>query len=194
MKSFKQHLTEAGIRRKMRVAAAAEKQTDALLAQNKTTPVPEAELRAARRTENFANSDVRAEQNRRAERVVNRASAEALARTQPVYNNIMGTKDAFEMAKTRERAASKAVDYVADMEDAKKAAWVQDSTYYGKKLREDKSVPDSEDIETELVNKLENINAEDLREYPGKKGEGIHKKLHNTISGIVSKMRSMGHK
>ena len=194
MKRFIQHLTEAGIRRKMRVAAAAEKRTDALLNKSQTTPVPEAELRAARSEENFANSDVRAEQMKRAERVVNRASAEALARTNPVYNNIMGTKDAFEMAKTRERAASTAVDYVADMEDAKKPRWVQDSTYYGRKLKENKSVPDSEDIETELVNKVESANTQDLKELPGKRGETAHNTLHRTINNMISKMRSMGHK
>lgn len=57
-----------------------------------------------------------------------------------------------------------------------------------------KNVPDSEDIETDLVNKLEDVNTEDLKEYPGKKGETVHNKLHNTIANIISKMRSMGHK
>ena len=55
-------------------------------------------------------------------------------------------------------------------------------------------VPDSEDIETSEVNKLEDASVEDKAEYPGAKGEAAHKKLHRTLDSFITKMRKMGHK
>jgi len=57
-----------------------------------------------------------------------------------------------------------------------------------------KSVPDSEDIETSEVNKLDAASEADKAEYPGAKGERAHHTLHKTLDSFISKMRKMGHK
>lgn len=55
-------------------------------------------------------------------------------------------------------------------------------------------VPDSEDIETAEVNKLETASKRDKAEYPGAKGKKYHNVLHKTLDAFIQKMRSMGHK
>ena len=55
-------------------------------------------------------------------------------------------------------------------------------------------VPDSEDIETSEVNKLEDASVEDKAEYSGKKGQHAHHILHKTLDAFIKKMRKMGHK
>jgi len=55
-------------------------------------------------------------------------------------------------------------------------------------------VPDSEDIETSEVDKLEDASVEDKAEYPGAKGTAAHYGLHKTLDKFIAKMRSMGHK
>lgn len=55
-------------------------------------------------------------------------------------------------------------------------------------------VPDSEDIETSEVNKLEDASVEDKAEYPGTKGKRAHHTLHKTLDAFIQKMRKMGHK
>jgi len=41
--------------------------------------------------------------------------------------------------------------------------------------------------ETAALQRLKSAEAADLKEYPGKKGERAHKRLHKTISGILKK-------
>jgi hypothetical protein len=77
MKSFLQHLTEAGIRRKMRVAQATD--TAALSASLDPMASP-SEKRAAAGTARLAASDVKREQASRTGRVLRRAQTEAEAR------------------------------------------------------------------------------------------------------------------
>jgi hypothetical protein len=60
-----------------------------------------------------------------------------------------------------------------------------------KQYLSEKAVPDSEDIEMELVRKVEAANAKDLKELPGKSGETAHNKLHSVIGGMVKKMKAM---
>jgi hypothetical protein len=55
----------------------------------------------------------------------------------------------------------------------------------------EQKIPDSEDIEMEEMERLEKANAEDLKEYPGNKGDYMHNKLHKTIMSVVDKMKSM---
>ena len=55
-------------------------------------------------------------------------------------------------------------------------------------------VPDSEDIETSEVDKLEDASVDDKAEYPGAKVTAAHHILHKTIDKFIAKMRSMGHK
>jgi hypothetical protein len=57
-----------------------------------------------------------------------------------------------------------------------------------------KKVPDSEDIETSELNKLDTASTADKAEYPGAKGEKAHNLLHKTLDSFISKMRKMGHK
>jgi hypothetical protein len=54
-----------------------------------------------------------------------------------------------------------------------------------------KNVPDSEDIEMELVDELKSANDEDLKEYPGERGETAHKNLHSKIKSFINTMEKM---
>jgi hypothetical protein len=60
-----------------------------------------------------------------------------------------------------------------------------------KQYLSEKAVPDSEDIEMELVHKVEAANTQDLKELPGKPGETAHNKLHSVIGGMIKKMKGM---
>lgn len=55
----------------------------------------------------------------------------------------------------------------------------------------EKRVPDSEDLEISEVEKVAKANAEDLKEYPGKKGKAKHHKLHQVLKAFVGKMRNL---
>jgi hypothetical protein len=63
-----------------------------------------------------------------------------------------------------------------------------------KQYLNEKAVPDSEDVETSEINKLESASTADKAEYPGAKGKHAHHKLHQTLDAFIKKMRSMGHK
>jgi hypothetical protein len=54
-----------------------------------------------------------------------------------------------------------------------------------------KSVPDSEDVEMSEVKKLEKADSEDLKEYPGAKGEAKHNALHAKLAQFLTKMKAM---
>jgi hypothetical protein len=55
----------------------------------------------------------------------------------------------------------------------------------------EKAVPDSEDIEMDLVRDVESANTQDLKELPGEAGEAKHNMLHSAIRKLISKMKSM---
>jgi hypothetical protein len=63
-----------------------------------------------------------------------------------------------------------------------------------KQYLHEKAVPDSEDIETSEVNKLNAASEADKAEYPDAKGERAHRVLHKTLDSFIQKMRKLGHK
>lgn len=81
MKTFLQYITEAGIRRKQRLAAATERQSwDINQGANAFNPtISQNERSAAIRTARAAETDVKREQARRVPRIVSRAKSEAEA-------------------------------------------------------------------------------------------------------------------
>jgi hypothetical protein len=52
-------------------------------------------------------------------------------------------------------------------------------------------VPDSEDIEMDLVRDVKNAHEQDREELKGPEGERKHENLHKTIARFIQKMKAM---
>lgn len=117
MKTFSQFLTEAGIRRKIRVAQATE--TAALAASLDPMASP-AEKTAAVRTARLASTDVKREQAGRTERVLSRAKAEAEAHVPaPTTGGIHAHVERLE------RVGEMAAGFAGQMADVEKPGFVR---------------------------------------------------------------------
>jgi len=128
MKTFLQYITEAGIRRKLRVAQATE--TQAIAASLDPMASPGKKLAAARRARG-ARLDVQREQNKRTDRVLRRAKAEAEESTPlPETGGINAHVERLE------RVGEKAAGYAGQMADAEKPGFIQarERRSLGKKL------------------------------------------------------------
>ena len=117
MKTFFQFLSEAGIRRKQRVAAATEKQSwNINFGANALNPnISQNERSASIRTARTANADVKQEQNKRTGRVMQRAKAEAEA-SEPLPT----TGGIHAHVERLERVGQKAAGYAGQMADVEK--------------------------------------------------------------------------
>jgi hypothetical protein len=117
MKSFLQYITEAGIRRKERLAIATEKQAGVVDTDPTATP---AEKTAANRAAKFADTEVRREQNKRIGRVLSRAKTEAEASEPPIT-----TGGIYAHAERLERVGEKAGAYAIQMAGAEKPGFAR---------------------------------------------------------------------
>lgn len=122
MKSFLQYITEAGIRRKQRVAAATEKQSwDINFGANALNPnISRNERRASISTARAAGADVEREQKKRTGRVIKRAKAEAEA-SEPLPT----TGGIHAHVERLERVGQKAAGYAGQMADVEKPGFVR---------------------------------------------------------------------
>lgn len=119
MKTFLQYITEAGIRRKQRVAAATEKQAIAADSEPGITP---REKRAANVTAILAAQDVEREQESRIGRVLKRAKSEAEHSEPSVSAHTAG--GAWPHVERMERVGEKAVRYAGEMVNVEKPGFV----------------------------------------------------------------------
>jgi len=118
MKSFLQHITEAGILHKMRGDQQAE--TNAIAASLDPMASP-AEKRAANATARIARADLKRESDRRAGRVLRRAQTEAEARVPfPTVGGIHATIERME------RVNDMALGFAKQMADAEKPGFVRE--------------------------------------------------------------------
>lgn len=122
MKTFLQYITEAGIRRKQRVAAATEKQSwDINFGANALNPnISQNERSASIRTARAANANVKQEQKKRTGRVMRRAKAEAEA-SEPLPT----TGGIHAHVERLERVGEKAAGYAGQMADVEKPGFVR---------------------------------------------------------------------